>query len=391
MLKNRILLCLFILCSTILVSFYGGNISYALFYFSLFLPIGSIIYTFYVYQKFKFYQKTETKILVKKESCPYFFSLGNENRITFTKIKVEFDGEKSKIVNLNKDISYKLEPNDEIKVETQIICNYRGEYFVGAENFIITDYLNLFNVKYKVPSKLPVTVLPRIIDCSYKDELFDATNEKKALSMDSDELEYDSSVRTYEPGDSLKHINWKATAKSQKLMTREIRHISKNKNILIMDLKNIEIGGLNKVFIEDEIIEQVISIVNHCINNKIPCNVVYDNEMYKDELIRNGNDFEGLYRLMGNIKFKGKKPVEEVLLKSMESYGSGQSLIIVTSQLSEKLYFELMNQKVHFSKTSIVYVNYGFLSKKEEYIATLKKVGINTIIIDRSKAGDEND
>ena len=54
-LKNpwgKLIYLLFLIGSTILVSFRGGNISYLLFYFALLLPVLAFLYSLYVFNRF---------------------------------------------------------------------------------------------------------------------------------------------------------------------------------------------------------------------------------------------------------------------------------------------------------------------------------------------------
>jgi hypothetical protein len=77
--KNWIISVILIIVSGVLVSNYGGTIPYALFYFSLFVPIASFIYIVIVRERFRFSQITGKKILVKGEPVDYFFCLENED------------------------------------------------------------------------------------------------------------------------------------------------------------------------------------------------------------------------------------------------------------------------------------------------------------------------
>lgn len=87
---NRIIMLILIIASAIFASHYGGNVSYALFYMSLSVPVVSILYTFYVYIRFRIYQEIGQRLVVKGDFIPYSFTLANEDYITFRSIKVNF-------------------------------------------------------------------------------------------------------------------------------------------------------------------------------------------------------------------------------------------------------------------------------------------------------------
>lgn len=163
MLVNRILLLVFIIASGVFASHYGGNVSYALFYMSLFIPAVSLLYTFYVYIRFRIFQEIGQRVVVKGDLIPYSFTLANEDYITFRSVKVNFLHDKSTISSAEDIREYCLLPGQSETMETTLRCNYRGEYYVGANTVDIIDYLYLFKITYPITSKLKVTVLPRVI------------------------------------------------------------------------------------------------------------------------------------------------------------------------------------------------------------------------------------
>ena len=88
----RIGVILCILLAGYFVTFYGGIIPYRLFQCALFVPISCLIYTLYVYERFKIYQQVGHKTLVKDEAADYLIQLANEDFITYEHIKLNFFG-----------------------------------------------------------------------------------------------------------------------------------------------------------------------------------------------------------------------------------------------------------------------------------------------------------
>ena len=74
--------------SLIAISFYGGTVSYGLFFGITLIPVISLIYLACVYFRFKIYQETEKKNLVCGQPTPYLFILQNEDWFAYTGISV---------------------------------------------------------------------------------------------------------------------------------------------------------------------------------------------------------------------------------------------------------------------------------------------------------------
>ena len=96
--RNAIILIIVIICTGIFASNYGGTIPYALFYFSLLVPLMSFIYILIVLNFFRFHQEAAKKTFVKGETVDYFFSLSNDSFILYSGIKVNFIHKKSYII-----------------------------------------------------------------------------------------------------------------------------------------------------------------------------------------------------------------------------------------------------------------------------------------------------
>lgn len=163
-LKNRwgkLIYLLFLIGSTILVSFRGGNISYLLFYFALLLPVLAFLYSLYVFNRFKIVQEV-SRVVVKAQEVPYRLLLANEDILPFTHIRLHFFSDMVRMKPEDTGV-ISLLPHEEIRVDTKMYCKYRGTYPVGVKSVEITDFLGLFTIPYPMMSQIRLTARPRII------------------------------------------------------------------------------------------------------------------------------------------------------------------------------------------------------------------------------------
>ena len=75
--RNRIIWGVCLILSLVFISFYGGTVSYGLFFAVLFLPVLSMIYLALVFFRFKIYQELEGRNVMAGEAVPYYFVLQN--------------------------------------------------------------------------------------------------------------------------------------------------------------------------------------------------------------------------------------------------------------------------------------------------------------------------
>ncbi|QHQ60410.1 DUF58 domain-containing protein [Anaerocolumna sedimenticola] len=381
---NRLLLFILIIASGIFASNFGGNVSYALFYMSLCIPVISLIYTYYVYLRFRIYQEIGQRVLVKGELIPYSFTIANEDYITFRSVKVNFLHDKSTIWNGEEIKDYCLLPGQAEKMETKLRCNYRGEYCVGANTVDIIDYLYLFRITYPIASKLKVTVLPRVVPISrlgIAPVKRDVKNSPQLHNAEQDAM--DIVTRKYQTGDSKKQIHWKLSAKKNQLFSRNYITNPKSEVIILMDLRPIHEDDLTTVIIEDQIIESTLAIANYCKDNKTDARIYYEQSGLKTDVIRGKTDFDLFYKRCIEIHFNAQVPLEEILGESKSYAGENSFYILITHNLDFKLYKSILEVSENGSELSLLLIRDKVNPDEEEIIKSMKLSGITVKLVTR--------
>ncbi|MFR1907470.1 MAG: DUF58 domain-containing protein [Clostridium neonatale] len=232
-------------------------------------------------------------------------------------------------------------PGEREAIYTKLCCKYRGQYFAGIEYFTVTDYLNLFNIKYEVTSQLPVTVLPRIVEWKDADVIEEDKDEKKVMFSQRQEERLDVQVRKYSNGDPMRHIHWKASARTGQLMTRMHYATLKMQVMILIDLSTVGSEEMEKILLEDAILEETLSVGNYCNKKKIPAFVCFDYYGYKKLSINTYNEWNEFYMLCGKIPFESKLNNHELCTESKIWIKDVSNVIIITNNLNTNLYNEL--------------------------------------------------
>lgn len=375
---NRLIYLAAIIGSSIFASYYGGNISYALFYLTLLIPVIAYLYTLYVYFRFKISQSMDSYLVVKGDWTPYSFIIANEDYITFRHVKVNFLSDKSIIEAAHQIIEYSLLPAESEKMQTRIKCNYRGEYYVGVDSIEVTDFLYLFSITYPISSKLKARVLPRVVPLEQLG-IAPAQEDVKnpVFFSDNAEEELDTELRNYYPGDSRKQVHWKATAKMQKLISRKYQHIPKTKIVLFMDLFKIEEDELKVTIAEDKIMESILAIANFYALRGTTSKIIYEMGGTKEVTIHTKRDFEAFYKTCAVIYFQGRIPVSELLREKMLDKEEGLFCVIATHFLTNELYQAAMQLLAGGNHICLLLASDDISQMSREFIASMKKSGID--------------
>jgi uncharacterized protein (DUF58 family) len=166
-------------------------------------------------------------------------------------------------------------------------------------------------------------------------------------------------VRAYSGNDSLKSINWKATAKNQQLLVNKYDYTADKRIMIILNLERQEYS-LNKEDIQtiEEAIEVCASIASMTHETGIPVGFATNSHMLgpmeTSVLDPDTGDkhmtaiLESLARVSYFKKFKSR----ELLKLLVASFSWGTEIIVVTPEVSEELIGDL--QSLSNIKTTVV-------------------------------------
>lgn len=304
----RVRRCIWGICwllSLILISLYGGTVSYGIFFgLTLIMPI-SFLYIFLVWVFHRIYQEIGSRNIVCGQSVPYYFVLKNESWFAFAGIKIFFFTDFSYVEELPDEIEYELLPGEQYRYETSFVCKYRGEYEVGIKEIVISDFWGLFSIKFRVRESKKVIAAPKLIQL---DELKSVSDISAMVQKDHlQTTELDVVTREYAAGDALKQVNWKATAREGKLMSRRPVGEEKRGIALIVDTKRY--SGKPEVYlpIENRVLEIVLALSFFMSKNNTSVSYFYHQEDGQNS-IRMGRldsvgDMEAFYGQMKEVRF----------------------------------------------------------------------------------------
>ena len=293
------------LLSLIVISIYGGTVSYGIFFGLTLIPFISFLYILYVWIFHRIYQKIGSRNIVCGQSVPYYFILKNESRFVFTGIKIFFYSDFSYVEALPEEIEYELLPGEQYKYDTSFICKYRGEYEVGIKEIVITDFLRMFRLKCSVRESKKVIAAPKLI---HIDELKSVPDISTMMQRDNlRTTELDVVTREYAAGDALKRINWKAAARTGKLMSRKSVGEEKRGIALIFDTKRCSEDAKMYLPIENRILEIALALALFMAKSNVPVSYFYrqndDRSAVRQGSLNSVSDIEGFYEQIKKTHF----------------------------------------------------------------------------------------
>lgn len=344
---KKVLYVLFLIGTAVLVSFHGGNVPWLLFYFALLLPVMALVYSLYVYFRFKIVQEV-ARTVVKAQKVPYRLILANEDFLPFSNITLNYFTERVTIQETESPFKpgteqgghtqqFCLSAKERMQVDTKMYCKYRGTYPVGVKSVSVTDFLGLFTITYPMKEQVRVTARPRIIPLEQLMAGMQKKDPKRNLfSVTKLQNLPDYEVRQYRPGDSRKYIHWKNSARAGELLVRKQMPEELFEIIVILDLSPIAGELPERLKAEDQVIEAAVAFVHHYFMKKVPVRVVYMEKRLEEILVDARTGFENFYDLSANIPFASPDPVEKVWGR-YAARQQGNAAIIITPFLTAGL------------------------------------------------------
>ncbi|MBS3789954.1 MAG: DUF58 domain-containing protein [Candidatus Thermoplasmatota archaeon] len=130
-----------------------------------------------------------------------------------------------------------LDEGEERELNYKISCPINGNFELGPVSLRYRDALNLFSNEMEIEEEMELRVLPRTedmqkidLDPSYTKHWLGEVK-SKSIGVGSEFF----AIREYQPGDELRDINWKATAKYFDPLTNEYEGERSGDVILIVD------------------------------------------------------------------------------------------------------------------------------------------------------------
>ncbi len=208
-------------------------------------------------------------------NTPTIFRIKLENKKSFFPTlltKVEIFGKTGIFLFVDK------KSEDSILIELNF--NKRGIYKIEKIKICSVFPFNFFTRCKSIDKNLEIVVFPKPKPCNFITEEKGKKDKKGETSSKKTGFDEEIiSIRDYKAGDPLKYINWKATAKTDKLKTKEMS--SSSFKPVIIDFDSIETKDTEKK------LSCITYLIIDFYKKKIPFGLKIKNNIFKPDLSKN--------------------------------------------------------------------------------------------------------
>ncbi len=246
--------------------------------FMLAAPLISVLFAWYA-SRFLHIQMKVPDTLQKGRHFPVKVHVESDGKLPVPFLRVQLAQDANFVRDDERPAQAAMTPKDALDIEYGMTAKYAGSGLISCGSLTVSDYLGLFSFRVKeLPAPAMVGVIPEVPSLTGAANML-RTVSNMVLTMDEEEEESSASFtnqslpgyvhRDYVPGDNLRRINWKLSAKRNRLMVRMDEAASAVRPTVILDLQHeVDAPALKQ---REIMLEGALGFLLLLVRQGIPC------------------------------------------------------------------------------------------------------------------------
>ncbi|KPU42368.1 hypothetical protein OXPF_41530 [Oxobacter pfennigii] len=342
----------------------GGSLPYIACYGMLSIFLLSLLHII-VLKLLIFVQiKQDEKVKETGDSVKYTIIIKNKAFLPIPYITMENRGKS--IGKENKSLIDDTAGND-ITIESEIRIFTRGIYDIGNMNLKIMDIFRVFQIQKNVNLKAEIKIYPKIfniINTDFKGS--DGPRKFIDILKSSEDIYAIKDIQKYKPGDSLRRIHWKVSAKQGELYVKKPERVSGYRISVFLDMNRDNMKLDYKGLEEERIIDFCASLVNYLLINDIKVRIHVNASKPYEFDINTRESFNFFMEFLLMQKSDGTKKLEEFIYENLFKQDNQSASLVICHGIANSMASTLI--KMYNSGYSI-YVFY-----KSDHIETMQNI-----------------
>ncbi len=245
---------------------------------------------------------------------------------------------------------FSMDSNKQELLDYTIFGKKRGQFNVGPTTIKFSDIMGMFSFRTEIDTVKKVVVFPNIL--SIANMPYKSTQPYGIIKNPMPIFEDPSIVvglREYQYGDEIKNINWKVSARYDRLFVNTHQPSISSGSLILLNLTEDDYQFRNRDYYIEQSIEVAASLVRSLFVLRQEVGVTVNCRIDKiDSILRSGvNKGEAHFtNILGNLALiepNKKLPFKEVLDPSTLALSWGTSIYVLTPRLDELSLFRLID------------------------------------------------
>lgn len=218
---------------------------------------------------------------------------------------------------------------------TQGVCEQRGVFRLGPTTLMSGDPLGIYTVIIHDPRTADLMVTPPIVPLPSIEVAPGGRSGEGRPRPDAPERSASAAmVREYVPGDSLRWVHWKTTARRDDLFVRLFDGTPASDWWILLDLDRRHQAGTGLNSTEEHAVMLAASLADRGLRLKRPVGLAANASRLVWETPREGDGQRWQILRALALASPGERPLSEVLARLRTSFGRHSSLILITANVT---------------------------------------------------------
>ncbi len=366
--------------------FMGGELPYCIFYTMVCIIIFSLWYVFHAKKSLSCYLDFDLTKTVINEKVIINQTVCSDTRTPLINVLMK-SFQFSYVDGASKEVRLFLGERDTKRIKQEVAFKYRGVYKIGEIDYEIGDPFGIFKVNKKESNEGEIHVYPVIY------EIFEEINTRSKyldayiLSKNGvEDRNLVKDIRKYMPGDDIKRIHWKASAKHDTLLVKNYEKIEGNEVFLFINMNKENMENLDE---EESMVDFAMSLMYNLLKREIRCNISINSMEDKEFYLVDKTVFDETAEFFKNTKSDGEEEFNEFIDNKINKVPFRGWIGVITIKVDEKLKNSLINLKDNGYKVTMFHND-----SNEKNIELLRTFGIETIeyqsLVDKKEIDEWN-
>jgi len=285
-----------------------------------------------------------------------------------------------------------LAPGEKTRLDYQLKCQRRGYYMLGPLSLHTGDFFNLARERDATVTAMPFIVYPRVVplrQLGLASQLpFGDLSTQQRIFEDPSRF---FGVRDYQPGDGLRQISWKSTARAEHLLVKRFQPAIALNTLILLNL-NVEEYALRSRAMAGEIgIVVAASFAAHLIEKRQPVGLaVLGMDAVTEQVglqviapVRGRDHLMRLLETLARAELASTHPFVETLDQASAKLGWGSTVVIITPGESPHLVEALLQLRRRGVQAQLIVTDP--LAAFQDLRGRLEQIGIPAFWVTQEK------
>ncbi len=256
------------------------------------------------------------------------FQIFNQSILPVTRASVQFQFSDSRVPSETekRTTNVEIKGKSKLQLSCKVSSEHSGVRTVRVKRIVLYDFLQIFSCRLPVPEPVELYILPpvRQLDLVIKVQPGDGSAEEEDDTRKGEDPSVTYQIREYQPGDSMRGIHWKLSARTDRWMVREYgTTVSRVRMLLRLEYRPSEMDAAQR----DGYCAAAASLIGTFCRSGTECDVVWEEgEGERRFAVTSEEDLCEIF--MALVKSDGPGPGRKEKRDSQRFYGYEKELCL---------------------------------------------------------------